>query len=55
MGKHIPVLLNEAIELLNIRDGGTYLDLTLGRAGHSSEIPWQTHRLRSRRRSDPRE
>ncbi len=38
MGKHIPVLLNEAIELLHIRDGGTYLDLTLGRAGHSSEI-----------------
>ena len=38
MGKHMPVLHNEAIERLTIRDGGTYLDLTLGRAGHSSEI-----------------
>ena len=36
--KHIPVLLNEVIEGLNINKDGTYLDLTLGRAGHSSEI-----------------
>ena len=35
---HVPVLLNEAIEGLNIKDGGIYVDLTLGRAGHSSEI-----------------
>lgn len=38
MSDHIPVLLHEAIEFLNIHDGGTYLDLTLGRAGHASEI-----------------
>ncbi len=38
MEKHISVLLKEAISLLNIRDGGIYLDLTLGRGGHSSEI-----------------
>jgi len=38
MGKHIPVLLDETIENLNIRDGGIYVDLTLGRGGHSSEI-----------------
>ena len=38
MGKHISVLLNEAIESLNIKPDGTYLDLTLGRGGHSSEI-----------------
>lgn len=35
---HIPVLLNEAIEGLNIKPDGTYVDGTLGRAGHSSEI-----------------
>ncbi|MBQ4255948.1 MAG: 16S rRNA (cytosine(1402)-N(4))-methyltransferase RsmH [Bacilli bacterium] len=38
MDKHIPVLLNESISLLNIRDGSVYVDLTLGRAGHSREI-----------------
>ncbi|MCR5333182.1 MAG: 16S rRNA (cytosine(1402)-N(4))-methyltransferase RsmH [Bacilli bacterium] len=38
MGKHVSVLLNEAIESLNIKPDGTYLDLTLGRGGHSSEI-----------------
>ncbi len=36
--KHIPVLLNETIELLNIKDGGTYVDGTIGFAGHSKEI-----------------
>ncbi|MCQ2787087.1 MAG: 16S rRNA (cytosine(1402)-N(4))-methyltransferase RsmH [Bacilli bacterium] len=36
--KHIPVLKDEAIKLLNIKPDGIYLDFTLGRAGHSSEI-----------------
>ena len=36
--KHIPVLLEEVIENLNIRDGLTYVDMTLGGAGHSSAI-----------------
>lgn len=35
---HIPVLLNEVIEGLNIKKDGIYLDLTLGRAGHSNVI-----------------
>ena len=35
---HIPVMLNEAIEGLNIKPDGIYVDMTLGRAGHSSEI-----------------
>ena len=35
---HRPVLLDECIELLNIRPDGIYLDGTLGRAGHSREI-----------------
>lgn len=38
MTEHIPVLLNEAIDNLNIKPNGIYVDLTLGRAGHSSEI-----------------
>ncbi len=35
---HVPVLLKEVIDGLNIKKDGVYLDLTLGRAGHSSEI-----------------
>ncbi|ARU91405.1 S-adenosyl-methyltransferase MraW [Spiroplasma clarkii] len=36
--KHVSVLLNEAIALLNIQAEGVYVDCTLGRAGHSVEI-----------------
>lgn len=36
--KHIPVLLNECINGLNIKPDGIYVDGTLGRAGHSLEI-----------------
>lgn len=38
MGKHVPVLLNETISGLNIKPDGIYMDLTLGRGGHSGEI-----------------
>lgn len=36
--KHIPVLLNECIEGLDIKSNGIYLDGTLGGGGHSLEI-----------------
>ena len=36
--KHVPILLNECIENLNIRDGKVYVDCTVGGAGHSREI-----------------
>ncbi len=38
MEKHTSVLLKEAIDYLNIREDGTYIDATLGYAGHSGEI-----------------
>ena len=38
MGSHYPVLLNEAINALQIKEDGIYVDCTLGRAGHSSLI-----------------
>ena len=36
--KHIPIMLNEVLEGLNIKPDGIYVDGTLGGAGHSSEI-----------------
>ena len=36
--KHYSVLKNEAIEGLNIKSDGIYVDATVGYAGHSSEI-----------------
>lgn len=38
MMKHYPVMLAECIDGLNITPEGIYVDGTLGRAGHSSEI-----------------
>ena len=35
---HIPALLREAIDLLNVRPEGNYIDATLGAGGHAQEI-----------------
>ena len=35
---HIPVLLNESIEGMNLHPGGIYVDVTFGGGGHSKEI-----------------
>ena len=35
---HTPVLLEEAIELLDIKPDGVYADLTFGGGGHSRRI-----------------
>ncbi len=35
---HVPVLLEESIELLDIKPDGTYCDLTFGGGGHSRHI-----------------
>ena len=36
--KHVPVLYEECMEMLNIRPGGVYVDGTLGGGGHASGI-----------------
>ncbi|MGZ5082548.1 MAG: 16S rRNA (cytosine(1402)-N(4))-methyltransferase RsmH [Usitatibacter sp.] len=35
---HVPVLLEEAVAALNVREGKTYVDGTFGRGGHSKAI-----------------
>lgn len=35
---HVPVLLHESINGLDIKDGGVYVDVTFGGGGHSKEI-----------------
>lgn len=36
--KHVSVLLDESIEMLDIKNDGIYVDCTLGRGGHSEQI-----------------
>lgn len=38
MIKHLPVMINESIDSLNIKKSGCYIDATFGSGGHSSEI-----------------
>ncbi len=41
---HIPVLLNEAMDILNIKRGNVYVDGTLGGGGFSEEILRRLHK-----------
>ena len=38
MPEHLSVLLNEVVDLMNVRPGGLYVDATFGRGGHSRAI-----------------
>lgn len=38
MSSHVSVLLNEAIDMLDVKPNGIYIDGTLGRGGHSKKI-----------------
>lgn len=35
---HVPVLLEEALNMLNVQQGGTYVDGTVGEGGHAAAI-----------------
>lgn len=35
---HVPVLLHQSVDAMNIQDGGNYVDVTFGGGGHSGEI-----------------
>ncbi len=39
--RHVPVLSQQVLEYLAVRPGGTYLDCTLGLAGHASQVARQ--------------
>ena len=36
--KHLSVMLHETVDMLNVHEGGVYVDGTLGGGGHSAEI-----------------
>jgi 16S rRNA (cytosine1402-N4)-methyltransferase len=38
MSTHVPVLLNEAVDALQIRPGGRYIDCTVGEGGHVAAV-----------------
>ncbi len=42
--KHIPVLLDECIKILNINPNGIYVDATAGMGGHATEILSHLHK-----------
>lgn len=41
--QHTPVLLRESIDFLNIKDGGIYVDCTLGGGGHTERMVSPLH------------
>ena len=38
LARHVPVLARPALELLNVRDGGIYIDGTFGAGGYTRAI-----------------
>ena len=44
--KHIPVLLEQVIQILDPKEGESYLDLTAGYGGHASAVLEHTHQYK---------
>ena len=44
---HVPVMLNESVDGLDIKAGGVYVDVTFGGGGHSKEILSRIHKAGS--------
>jgi 16S rRNA (cytosine1402-N4)-methyltransferase len=44
-GSHVPVLLEEALQALQVKEGGIYVDATYGRGGHARHIVERIGRL----------
>ena len=44
--KHVPVMLNECLDGLNLKDNGIYVDGTIGGAGHSLQILARTKKAK---------
>jgi len=38
LGHHLPVMVDEVVECLEVRSGGRYVDATLGEAGHAVKL-----------------
>ena len=36
--KHLPVMINEVVEICNPKNGGNFMDCTFGAGGYSKEI-----------------
>ena len=50
--RHIPVLLDECLEHLELKPQHTFVDATLGGAGHSLEVAMQKFDVRALRIGD---
>ena len=53
LARHIPVLGGPAVEFLNVRDGGVYIDATFGAGGYTRADPRSRELQRHRHRPRP--
>ena len=51
--RHIPVLLEEVVSALGVKEGGVYLDGTFGAGGYSARHAWRRRRKSSALDRDP--
>ena len=53
LARHIPVLGGPAVDFLNVRDGGVYVDATFGAGGYTARHPRRRQLQRHRHRPRP--